>query len=75
MKTEKLKVMSIHNLWKLRVKILRARIRERDFDRNQGLIAMSDQVTEEIERRVGHGTDQRGLLNKADRKDHAPAVS
>ena len=56
---KKLEDMSIHELWELRVQILRARIHERDFDRNQGLIAMSDQVTKEIGRRIHHDTLQR----------------
>ena len=56
---KKLEDMSIHELWELRVQILRARIHERDFDRNQGLIAMSDQVAGEIERRIHHDTLQR----------------
>lgn len=47
----KLKDMSIHELWELRAKLLRARIHERDFDRNQELIEMSDQVAKEIGRR------------------------
>ena len=55
----RLKDMSIHELWELRAKLLRARIHERDFDRNQRLIAMSDQVTEEIGRRIHHDTLQR----------------
>lgn len=55
----KLKDMSIHELWELRVQILHARIHERDFDRNQGLIAMSDQVAGEIGRRIHHDTLQR----------------
>ena len=55
----KLKDMSIHELWELRAKLLRARIHERDFDRNQGLIAMSYQVAGEIERRIHHDTLQR----------------
>lgn len=56
---KKLEDMSIHELWELRVQILRDRMYERDFDRNQKLIAMSDQVAKEIERRIHHDTLQR----------------
>ena len=67
----KLKVMSIHELWELRVKLLRARIHERDFDRNQRLIAMSDQVAEEIGRRIHYDTLQRFSI-KANGKQMGP---
>lgn len=67
----KLKVMSIHELWELRVKLLRARIHERDFDRNQRLIAMSDQVAEETGRRIHHDTLQRFSI-KANGKQMGP---
>ena len=67
----KLKDMSIHELWELRAKLLRARIHERDFDRNQRLIAMSDQVTKEIGRRIHHDTLQRFSI-KANGKQMGP---
>ena len=67
----KLKDMSMHELWKLRVQLLRARIHERDFDRNQGLIAMSDQVAGEIGRRIHHDTLQRFSI-KANGKQMGP---
>lgn len=68
---KKLEDMSINELWELRVQILRARIHERDFDRNQKLIAMSDQVAGEIERRIHHGTLQRFSI-KANGKQVGP---
>ena len=68
---KKLEDMSIHELWELRVKLLRARIHECDFDRNQGLIAMSDQVAKEIGRRIHHDTLQRFSI-KANGKQMGP---
>ena len=68
---KKLEDMSINELWELRVKLLRARIRERDFDRNQKLIAMSDQVAGEIERRIHYDTLQRFSI-KANGKQVGP---
>ena len=58
----KLKEMSIHELWELRVQILHDRMYELDFDHNQKLIAMSDQVAGEIERRIHHDTLQRFII-------------